>query len=55
MYSGSVIDDLMEVVVHAEEQALLVAELTLRKSVRDGSGSSTHIYEPIVIQKMAVA
>ena len=55
MFSGHVIDDLLEVVVHAEEQALMVAELRLRKSVLDSSGFSTHIYEPIVIQKVAVA
>ena len=55
MYSGHVIDELMDVVTRAEQQALIVDELRLRKSVLDSSGFSTHIYEPIVIQKMAVA
>ena len=55
MYTGSMIDDLMEVVTRAEQQALIETELGLRKSVRDDAGFSTHIYEPIVIQRMAVA
>jgi len=46
---------LMEAVTHAEQQALIAEELRLMKSVRDSSGSYTHIYEPIVMQKMAVA
>lgn len=56
MYTGTMIDELMEVVTRAEQhQALIENELSLRKSVPNSAGFSTHIYEPIVIQRMAVA
>jgi hypothetical protein len=55
MYTGRMIDELMEVVTRAEQQALIETELSLLKSVPNSAGFSTHIYEPIVIQRMAVA
>lgn len=55
MYSGHMIEDLMEVVTRAEQHAFIEPELSLRKSVPNHAGFSTHIYEPIVIQRMAVA
>jgi hypothetical protein len=55
MHTGRMIDDLMEVVTRAEQHAFIETELTLQKSVPSTAGFSTHIYEPIVIQRMAVA
>lgn len=55
MYTGHMIEDLLEVVTRAEEHAHVETGLSLQKSVPDSAGFSTHIYEPIVIQRMAVA
>jgi len=55
MYTGNMIEDLMEVVTRAEQHAHIEPGLSLRKSVPNDAGFSTHIYEPIVIQRMAVA
>ena len=56
MYSGRMIDELTEFVERAEGHAVLVAQLSLLKSVQNEAGFATHIYELIErIQPVAVA
>jgi hypothetical protein len=45
MYNGRVIDQLMDIVSHAEERAFADAQLALKKSVQNTTGFYTHIYE----------
>jgi len=55
MYSGRLIDELLETVERVEDHALLVAAFALRESVSNDSGS-THIYERMESeQRVAVA
>jgi len=56
MYSGRMIDELTEFVERAEDHAVLVAQLSLLKSVQNEAGFATHIYERVErTQPVAVA
>ena len=45
MFTGKMIEELTAAVERAEDHALDEAELTLKKTVWNEVGSSTHIYE----------
>jgi hypothetical protein len=45
MFTGKMIEELTAAVERAEDHALLAANLTLKKTVYNDIGSSTHIYE----------
>ena len=56
MYSGRMIDELLEFVERAEDHAVLVTQLSLLKSVQNQAGFVTHIYERVEhAQPVAVA
>lgn len=55
MYTGKMIDELMQCVQRAEQQSTLEYQMKLKKAVLNSAGYSTYIYEPAKPVQMAVA
>ena len=47
MYSGRMIEEILQSVERAEDHALRAEQLSLLKTVQDQSGFATHIYERV--------
>jgi hypothetical protein len=55
MYTGKMIDELLECVQRAEQHAGVECQITLKKTVLHSAGYSTHIYESVQSEQRAVA
>jgi hypothetical protein len=55
MYTGHLIEELIETVERAEMMAREGLEMQFKKAMISTTGYATYIYEPIVMQQVAVA